>query len=161
MSPVNVTLNDGYRAEAHARQFTLVLDEPSTSGGTDAGPEPPEMLLSALGACAAITAKMYAARKGWNLESVDVSVDMIKFKAIDYPAYQGSADFVHEFRQMITFKGDLTQEQKERLLEIAGKCPIHRILTSPNFVLDMLVDETSGELHSVSSTVVVPPTASH
>jgi putative redox protein len=82
---------------------------------------------------------MYAQRKGWNLECVEIAVSMDKIKAVDYPAYAGTEEFVNEFRLQIGFKGSLTNEQRMRLLEIAGKCPVHRILTQPNFIIDDLV----------------------
>jgi putative redox protein len=100
------------------------------------------MLMAALGACAAITARLYAQRKGWNLEGVDVEVEWQKVARADYPSYQGDSDWVNDFQQRITFHGDLNAEQKARLLEIAGKCPVHRILTQPNFITETLVEET-------------------
>jgi uncharacterized OsmC-like protein len=140
MPKASVQLQDNYKTVIHLRDHTIIADEPASEGGTDAGPTPVELLLASLGACAAITAKLYANRKGWPLEGVTVNLSNERFKAGDYPAYSGEADFVNEFRQHIEFHGPLSHEQRERLLEIAGKCPVHRILTSPNFVIDELVD---------------------
>lgn len=133
------------QAVIQVREFTLVADEPESDGGTNLGMTPKEMMLGALGACAAITARMYAQRKGWNLEGVEIDLNTERYKAPDYPAYTGEGDFVHEFRQRIVFKGDLTHEQRERLLEIAGRCPVHRALTEPNFMIEELVDEIIAE----------------
>jgi putative redox protein len=143
MVQVKLQLAEGLRTTVQLRDHILIVDEPATEGGGDQGPTPTELLLASLGACAAITCKMYAGRKGWALEGVEIDLSMEKFKAVDYPTYSGAADFVNEFRQRITFKGDLTQEQRERLLQIAGKCPVHRILTAPNFLYEelALVDE--------------------
>ncbi|MBE2271060.1 MAG: OsmC family protein [Anaerolinea sp.] len=142
MVNVTVRLEDGYKTLIETRNVTAVADEPLEEGGTNLGPTPRELLLGALGACAAITARMYALRKGWALEGVEVSVSMDKLKAADYPGYTGSSENVNEFRQMIHFKGDLTDEQRERLLQIAGKCPVHRILMDDNIIIEeLLTDE--------------------
>lgn len=148
MATAKLWLDEGLRVTAQLGTHTVVIDEPVTDGGTDQGPTPTDLLLAALGACAAITTKMYATRKGWPLEGVEIDLNMEKFKSVDYPGYTGTAQFVNEFRQRIQFKGPLTQEQRERLLEIAGKCPVHRILTAPNFLYEELVlpDEvTAGD----------------
>ena len=140
MTKATLRLDQGYQATVQVRGFTIISDEPIEDGGTNAGPSPKELLLAALGACAAITAKMYANRKGWALEGVEIDLSTARHKTPDYPAYTGEGDFVHEFRQRIVFKGDLTHEQKLRLLEIAGKCPVHRALTEPSFMIEELVD---------------------
>ena len=145
MANATVRLSEGMKAVIQAREFTLVADEPEDSGGTNLGMTPKEMLLGALGACVAITVRMYAERKRWALEGVEIDLSTERFKAPDYPAYTGESAFVHEFRQQIVFKGDLTHEQRERLLEIAGKCPVHRALTEPNFMIEELVDELVAE----------------
>jgi putative redox protein len=139
MATAKLSLDEGLRATVQLGKHTIIVDEPVSDGGTDLGPGASELILAALGACAAITAKMYAARKRWPLEGVEIDLNMDKLKAADYPAYAGTADFVNEFRQCITFKGPLTQEQRERLLQIAGKCPVHRLLTAPNFLFEELV----------------------
>ncbi len=146
MVQAKLRLDEGLRATVQLGKHTIIVDEPVADGGTDQGPTPTELLLASLGACAAITCKMYAARKGWALEGVEIDLKMEKLKAADYPSYSGAADFINEFRQRITFKGDLTQEQRERLLQIAGRCPVHRILTAPNFLYEelVLVDEAQA-----------------
>lgn len=141
MPNVTVTLDHGFETRITTRGLTTISDEPIEDGGANKGMTPKELLLGALGACAAITVKMYAQRKGWALESVEVNVTTERFKAADYPGYVGTSPNVSEFRQLIQFKGDLTDEQRTRLLEIAGKCPVHRILTEDNFVFDELVTE--------------------
>lgn len=138
---VSLHLKDGYKTVATARDLSLVIDEPVEDGGNNEGMKPSELLQAALGACAAITTKMYAARKGWALEEVKVDVDYNKVKAAEHATYDGDADFVYDFTQKITFVGDLTEEQRARLLDIAGRCPIHKILTSPVYVEDTLADD--------------------
>lgn len=141
MAQATVKLVDGVQAVINIRDFTLIADEPVSDGGTNLGPTPKELMVAALGACAAITARMYANRKGWALESVEIDASTDRYSAADHPLYSGDAGFVHEFRQRIVFKGDLTLEQKERLLEIAARCPVHRALTEPNVMLEELVNE--------------------
>ena len=94
-------------------------DEPEAEGGGDTGPAPFELLLSALGSCTAITLKMYAQRKGWPLEEVDVKLSLEKTQT-------GSA-----IDRQIVLHGSLSAEQRERLLQIANACPVHKILTQP------------------------------
>lgn len=96
-------------------------DEPIEAGGADRGPTPHNLLLSSLGACTAITVRMYADRKGWPLAGLTVD---FKFNP-DGPAPAGGT----EIRRRITLRGELSAEQRERLLEIANKCPIHKVLT--------------------------------
>lgn len=138
---VSLHLKDGYKTIATTRDLSLVIDEPVDEGGNNEGMKPSELLQVALGACVAITTKMYATRKGWALEEVKVDVDYNKVKAAEHSSYEGDADVVFDFTQKITFVGDLTEEQRARLLDIAGRCPIHKILTSPVYVEDALVDD--------------------
>ena len=113
-APYAVTLED------HAGHHWLG-DEPIESGGGNKGPTPHELLLSSLGACTAITLRMYAARKGWSLNGVEVELE---FNPDGAPAAGG-----HEIRRRITLRGDLTPGERERLLDIANRCPIHKVLT--------------------------------
>jgi putative redox protein len=140
MDHVTLRLDQGYKAVTTIGDHTIIAHDPEEEGGVSLGPSAKELLLAALASCAAITAKMYANRKGWALESIEIDATSARHKTGDFPAYQGEGDFVHEFRQRIVFKGDLTQEQKLRLLEIAGKCPVHRALTEPTFMIEELVD---------------------
>ncbi|MFO7323217.1 MAG: OsmC family protein [Chloroflexota bacterium] len=145
MRNVKVRLDGSYQTTIATRNHVWVADEPVDSGGSDVGPTPMEMLLGALGACAAITARMYAQRKGWPLEGVEIDVTIEKFKKDEYPAYSGESDVVNELRQRMVFHGPLTDEQRERLLEIAGRCPVHRVLTQPNFMIEeLLTDEPAS-----------------
>lgn len=140
MDHVTLRLDQGYKAVTQAGDHTIIAHDPEEPGGVSLGPSAKELLLAALASCAAITAKMYADRKGWALEGVEIDATSARHKTHEFPAYQGEGDFVHEFRQRIVFKGALTDEQKIRLLEIAGKCPVHRALTEPSFMIEELVD---------------------
>jgi putative redox protein len=106
----------------------LKADERHEPGGTEAGPDPHELLLAALGACAAITVQMYADRKQWPLEQVHVDLSYAKVPAEDGA---DSDTPVHAVEMGISFSGGLSEDQARKLLEVAGKCPIHRLLTSP------------------------------
>lgn len=96
---------------------TFRADEPVDKGGADSGPEPHELLLSSLGACTAITLRLYATRKGWPLTDVEVRLT----------GRQDAERFVIERR--LRFHGPLDAAQRTRLVEIAEKCPVHRTLT--------------------------------
>jgi putative redox protein len=95
-----------------------VADEPVAIGGGDTGPAPDEILLSALAACTAITLRMYAQRKQWPLEGVDVEVE-----------YAERGKDKNVLRRTVHLRGPLDDGQRERLLQIANACPVHRILT--------------------------------
>lgn len=144
MNQASVSLRDGFKTTIVTGGHTLIADEPLDAGGQNLGPTPMHMLIGSLGACVAITVKLYAQRKGWPLEGIDVDGTLERYKSAEYPAYDGDADFVHEFKLAITLKGDLSEEQRARLLEIAGKCPVHRAITLPAFVLDELVEPESA-----------------
>jgi putative redox protein len=97
--------------------FRLRADEPVDKGGTDTGPEPHEFVLTALGACTAMTLRLYAERKGWPLTHVEVTLN------------GGPAEGKYAITRQITLQGELDAEQRRRLIEIANKCPVHRTLT--------------------------------
>lgn len=144
MTDAKINLREGFTTTISSGGHSFVADEPLSAGGQNLGPTPMQMLAGSLGACVAITVKLYAERKSWPLEGVDVDVAMERFKGADYPAYQGDEDFVHEFKVDVALKGDLSDEQRARLMEIAGKCPVHRALTTPVFVLKTLVEPESA-----------------
>lgn len=95
----------------------LIADAPSQYGGDDAGFTPHDLLAASLGACTALTLNMYAQRKGFPLQKVDVKVE------------HADKDGGYVFNRYLTFHGDLSAEQKESLIGIANKCPIHKILS--------------------------------
>jgi putative redox protein len=106
-----------FRQTVRIGPHTLTADEPVEDAGTDAGPAPHEWLLAGLGACTSMTVKMYADRKGWPLRSVNVTVE----------GRTEESTFLVDRR--IELVGELSDEQRARLLEIANKCPVHRTLT--------------------------------
>ncbi len=100
------------------RDHRLVVDEPESEGGHDAGPTPQELLAASLASCTAITIEMYAERKGWELENLAVSVEFSSAER-DQPT---------RFKMTLQLPSNCTEAQLERLRVIAGKCPVHRLL---------------------------------
>ena len=100
------------------RGHEVTVDEPEDQGGDDAGPDPQEMLAISLASCTAITIEMYAKRKGWEIGDVEVEVDY-------EPAQRGSPT---KFHQVIRLPKELPEDQRDRLMQIAAKCPVHRTL---------------------------------
>ena len=112
------TGNGKFQVEIHAAGKTLLADEPVDVGGLGSGPTPYELLASALAACTTMTLKLYADRKGWPLERVSVHVSHSR---------QG-AEARDRFVREISMQGPLDDDQRRRLVEIAGRCPVHLTL---------------------------------
>jgi len=110
---------------------TVRIDEPEETGGTDTGPSPTRLLAASLAGCVAVTVEMYAGRKGWEIGPVEVEVEV-------EVAYEGFAP--RSFEVTLRLSADLSEEQRERLLAIAAKCPVHRALAgdAPIAVSDRL-----------------------
>jgi putative redox protein len=104
--------------EVSVRAHNVTVDEPKDHGGDDAGPSPQELLAASLAACTAITIEMYAARKGWDVG--DISVD-VQYE----PAQRGSPT---RFAMVVELPKELSEDQRERLMQIGAKCPVHRAL---------------------------------
>jgi putative redox protein len=100
------------------RGHRIVSDEPESSGGTDAGPNPQELLAASLASCSAITMEMYADRKGWDIGEVVIEVDF-------EPSQRGSPT---RFHMQVQLAKELPEEQREKLMQIVAKCPVHRTL---------------------------------
>lgn len=122
---------ENLQVEIKAGSHQFVADEPAISGGEDAGPDPYDLLLSALAACKVMTAHMYAKRKEWPLESVEISLNIQKVYARDCAECASDSNAkVDIIETEVKFKGDLSPEQIERLAEIVDRCPVHRTLTN-------------------------------
>ena len=127
----------GFLQDVQAGQHHLLADEPLAYGGTNRGPSPYGLLSAGLGACTAMTLRMYARRKGWPLDhvSVDVSHDKVHAQDASTPTHAN----IDLFRRRITVTGSLTPEQRQKLLEIADRCPVHRTLEASSRVETELV----------------------
>jgi putative redox protein len=106
------------RHDIQMREHHLTADEPTSHGGEDNGPSPLELLAASLASCTAVTMEMYAHRKGWNIGEVVVDVDY-------EPSQRGSPT---KFEMVVTLPKELPEEQREKLMTIAAKCPVHRTL---------------------------------
>jgi putative redox protein len=103
-----VDLEDGH---------TLVVDEPAARGGTDTGPRPTQLLAASLAGCTAITVEMYADRKGWDVGAIEVDVDV---------AYDGTVPSTYAVA--LKLPRELSDDRRRRLLTVAAKCPVHKVL---------------------------------
>jgi putative redox protein len=119
----------GYAQTVTDGVHSWVIDEPLAVGGTDTGPNPYVVLLSALGACTAITMRMYAGRKGWDLGATSVSLRHSRIHAEDCVDCESAVGMVDHVERRISLDPALTPAQRAALLAIADKCPVHRTLT--------------------------------
>jgi putative redox protein len=110
--------NGTFKHDVEIREHELLADEPEENGGEDAGPSPQELLAASLASCTAITIEMYADRKGWDLGDLEVNVNY-------EPAQRGSPT---KFQMEVRMPKELPEEQREKLMQIAAKCPVHRTL---------------------------------
>ncbi|HEY0372603.1 MAG TPA: OsmC family protein [Thermoanaerobaculia bacterium] len=128
-SPVVLRARGSFRTEVEAGPYRWVLDEPAEVGGTGEGPTPYDMLASALGGCTAMTLQFYAKREKIPLEGVDVTISHDRQHAKDCIDCTTQAGFIHRFKVELTLYGDqLTPEHREKLLVIAGRCPVAKTL---------------------------------
>jgi putative redox protein len=120
----------GFSQEISAGRHLLASDEPTSVGGADTGPTPYDLLLAALGSCTSITLAMYARRKRWPLEAVTIRLRHSRIHAADCEACETKDARIDQIERDIELTGELSEDQRARLLEIANKCPVHRTLTS-------------------------------
>lgn len=128
-----------YTTEIKAGEHCLISDEPVKDGGDDLGPTPYDLIAAGLGACTAITLEMYARRKGWDLKEARIHLEHGKIYSKDCEeCEQTNAKIDHIIRE-IELEGELTEEQKQRLLDIADKCPVHKTLSSKTHITTTLI----------------------
>jgi putative redox protein len=119
-----------FQQEVAAGVHRFVSDEPAAAGGLDSGPGPYDLLLAALGACTSMTLRLYAERKMLPLERVTVRLTHARIHAADCESCETKEGSIDRIERVLTLQGNLDAEQRNRLLEIADKCPVHRTLTS-------------------------------
>lgn len=123
----------GYTQTVRVGAHAFTSDEPVAQGGADEGPTPHELLLAALGSCTSMTIAMYARRKQWPLETVAVHLELY-----GRPAAAGGSG--ERIERVVELRGELSPAQRERLLEIANKCPVHRSLAENPEIVTTLFD---------------------
>ncbi|TCC87897.1 OsmC family protein [Pedobacter hiemivivus] len=111
-----------YKTKVYAGGHFIYADEPEEIGGTDEGMPPGALLLASLGSCTAITIRMYADRKNYNLDAIKIELAICKEEEMNKET---------RITRKIEFSGNLTEDERQRLLVIADKCPIHKILSNP------------------------------
>jgi putative redox protein len=124
------TGDEGFLTEILSGKHHLLADEPEYAGGSNLGPNPYDLLLASLGACTGMTLRMYADRKQWPLKEVKVYLEHEKRHAKDCEDCDNPKSKLDHIDKKIELDGDLDQAQKERLLEISTRCPVHRTLSS-------------------------------
>lgn len=129
MAEVVVRSESGLSTRVQMGIHELVVDEPVSAGGQDLGPNPYEMLLGALGACTAITLRLYARQKGWPLEGVEVRLSHDRIHAEDCLECETREGLLDRISKEITLYGPLDDAQRERLADIAERCPVRRTLS--------------------------------
>lgn len=120
-----------YKTELKINQHLLISDEPQEAGGKDEGPAPGDYLCMSLASCKVITLRMYAQRKNWKADAIKIKVNLVKGADME----SGNNTFFCE----VEIKGELTDEQKNRMMEIAKACPFDKFLRKPNDIISELV----------------------
>jgi uncharacterized OsmC-like protein/esterase/lipase len=133
--------DQGYTTHIRSGNHQFIADEPESFGGNNYGPSPYDLLSAALASCTSMTLQMYARRKKWALEMVETHVNHSKAHAEDCENCESNSAKIDTFQRDIKLTGDLDQKQKDRLLEIADKCPVHKTLHSSIQIIKKLEEE--------------------
>ena len=144
MNEVVITSQTNLQNEVrYGVDHSFTTDEPRSVGGDDAGPDPYTLLLAALGSCISMTVNMYARRKQWPVETVTVRLRQNRIHSKDCKECDDNTEgFIHRIERSVSVTGDLSDEQRARLQEIAHKCPVHKTLTSKIVITEAQDDET-------------------
>lgn len=124
------TTDESLTTDILAGKHRFLADEPESSGGNDLGPDPYGLLMASLGSCTSLTLQMYAKRKGWDLQEARVHLSHDRVHAKDQEGTESQDGKLDRFTRHIEMEGELDDEQRKRLLQIADKCPVHRTLHS-------------------------------
>jgi len=129
----------GFTTQMKVGSHYMTADEPERVGGNNFGPTPYELVSAGLSACTAMTIQMYARRKGWDVQNVDVHTSYSKDHAVDCENCEDPSAKIDTFNREIKLEGDLDEKQIARILQIADKCPVHRTLHSETQVITKLI----------------------
>ena len=140
MGPVIVRSGKSFHNEIVAGKHKLIADEPESAGGTDRGPTPYEFLSAGLGACTSMTLHFLAKRDNIPLEGAEIRVSNDRMYAKDCADCTNKNGYIHRFDVEIVLRGNLTPEQRERLLGAAKRCPVYKTLTNEIRIEERLVD---------------------
>lgn len=139
MPPVTIRAGNSLRNDIEAGPHRFVADEPLSAGGTDAGPTPYDLLSSALGVCTSMTLRVVANREHIPLEGVEITIENDRMYAKDCADCTSAAAYIHRFTVIIKLIGNLTPEQRERMLAVAKRCPVNKTLVSEIRIDESLV----------------------
>jgi uncharacterized OsmC-like protein len=137
---VRETRNGKFQQTISIGPHQMLADEPVAAGGDDTGPGPYDYLLAGLGACTSMTMRMYADRKSLPLDRVTVTLRHSKIYARDCAECETKAGMLDQIERVISMEGALDAEQRQKLMEIADKCPVHRTLTSEIHIVTRTAD---------------------
>jgi len=140
MGPVIVRAEASFRCEIESGKHKMIADEPVEAGGTDEGPTPYDYLSAALGSCTSMTLHFVAKRDKIPLEGVEIRVMNDRMYAKDCADCTSTTGYIHKFDVEIRLRGNLTPEQREKLLAIAKRCPVYKTLTAEIRIDERLVD---------------------
>lgn len=140
LTVTELSATSGFAHLAAVRHHSWTLDEPESVGGADQGPDPYETLLSALGACTSMTMRMYARRKGWEYGASTVRLEHARIHAADCATCETTEGMVDHIHRVITLDPALSDEQRDALVRIADRCPVHRTLTHEVAITTTLAD---------------------
>jgi putative redox protein len=130
MQPVIVRSSGSFRNEIEVGPHTFIADEPADLGGSGAGPTPYDLLSAALGTCTSMTLHFFAKREKIPLEGVEITILNDRMHAADCADCTTTAGYIHRFDVRLKLLGDLTDAQRQKLLEIARRCPVYKTLTA-------------------------------
>ena len=148
--PRNVSVDSGpvkYGQTASVGPYVVHLDEPTDLGGNDTGPNAHELIMASLGACTNTTVQMYAERHQWPLTGVHAALSCARVIPENPADSDAKSGMVDRIELEISFAGNLSEEQQQRLLEIAGRCPVHRML-APQVQIDTRLLVSDSPRHS-------------
>jgi putative redox protein len=140
MRDVKARLEGSFRTELTIGPHTIIADEPESAGGNDEGPTPYDLLGSALATCTAMTLHFYAKREKMSLERVAVDVSSERIHAKDCGDCESESGYVHRFDVKLRVSGNLSEEQRQKLLQIAQRCPVYKTLSNEIRIVETLAE---------------------